>query len=317
MLISPRAERPARRSFNEAALQTGRRTHDLAGEARAAVRASRDDVLLGGALELDWDAFSTASWRAVRPLMFGPEARDDTRVTDALRGLRADANWAYLHPRRHAARLRFEAELAAAVERADTRSLAAHARTAGRTHGVDPTGQVPQWLFAFDAVVIAAYRALALVGSVPSVRGRVVGESSDGDPADLPTARAAVLESVRLWPTTLAILRDGTRPTSWRSRTLPRGTAYVIVSSFFHRDPATLDYADRFAPEIWTDGTADAHPGIVPFSAGPVACPGRTVAVMVAAELVAAWAPFLEPIRPLGSEALPRTLDHTSLQFGM
>jgi cytochrome P450 len=317
VLVSDPGERPARRAFNEAALQTGRPVHDIGPAVRAAARASRDDVLRGAPATLDWDTFATASWRAVRAMMFGPGFSDDPRVTDALRGLRADANWAFLRPPRRSARRHFDAELRTALRAADPQSLAGYARTAEHAHGVDAAGQVPQWLFAFDAVIIAAYRALALVGSDGAVRDAVVEEARDGAPGSLRTARACVLESVRLWPTTLAILRDATRPTGWRSRVLPAGTGFVIVSSFFHRDAAVLPFADRFVPHIWTDGTADDLPGLVPFSAGPVSCPGRPVALTVAAELVGAWADALEPARKLPVAALPRMLDHTTLRFAV
>ena len=89
----------------------------------------------------------------------------------------------------------------------------------------------------------------------------------------------------------------------------------MIVSSFFHRDPARVPFADAFAPEAWLDGRADRHPGIVPFSAGPAACPGRQVAELVGSELLAAAASRLRVVEPLPLADLPRTLDHTSLRF--
>jgi hypothetical protein len=58
--------------------------------------------------------------------------------------------------------------------------------------------------------------------------------AADGHPAaarELPYRRACALESGRLWPTTLAVLRDTTTETSWDGGVLPQGTALVIVGS--------------------------------------------------------------------------------------
>src|SRR6266545_2662491 len=173
----------------------------------------------------------------------------------------------------------------------------------GLRRAANGAGQVPHWLFAFDAAGIAAYRALALVAADP-------GASTD--PAYL---RAAVLESVRLWPTTMVILRDSTAPVDG----FPAGTAYVIVSSYLHRDPA-LPYADRFAPEIWLDGRADDTGALVPFSAGPGTCPGRDLVLFTTGTLLDALldgylfrpVPRLDPAGPL-----PGTLDHTALRFAV
>lgn len=59
-----------------------------------------------------------------------------------------------------------------------------------------------------------------------------------------PYLRAAVLESLRLWPTTPMILRDSTRDTEWDTRqgrfTVPGGTGFAILASGFHRDTDRL-----------------------------------------------------------------------------
>ncbi|WP_300011700.1 cytochrome P450 [Pseudonocardia sp.] len=178
---------------------------------------------------------------------------------------------------------------------------------------VDRVDQIPQWLFAFDPAAMAAYRTLALLVAHPEVLRRALDD--DGQ-----LARAAVLESVRLWPTTAVVLRDTTAPTEWAGATLPTGTSLGIVSSFFHRDGATVPGADRFDPDRWCDGRADDGRTLLPFSAGPVVCPGREVVLYVASTvlrtLLAQVRLTPEPPSPLGPTGpLPRGLDPFALRF--
>src|SRR5690606_16838728 len=146
-------------------------------------------------------------------------------------------------------------------------------------------GQVPHWLFAFDAVTQTAMRTLAMLAAHPLHAIRVREERTDEDQGTqppLPYLRACVLETARLWPTTLVVLRDSTTATSWRGRIMPGQTSVVIVSSFFHRDPTAVAYADRFVPPIWLDGRGEQQPGFVPFSAGPARCPGENLVLFTA-----------------------------------
>jgi cytochrome P450 len=85
-----------------------------------------------------------------------------------------------------------------------------------------------------------------------------------------------------------------TRETAWERGLLPARTTVVVVSSFFHRDERTLPFADRFTPEIWLDGQAQENLSLIPFSAGPGACPGRNLVLLVAG-----------------------TLDHSTLRFSV
>src|SRR5690606_6593620 len=80
----------------------------------------------------------------------------------------------------------------------------------------DPIGQIPQWLFAFDAAGIAALRALALLSTHPEQRATAAAEAQQPHRVEnRPYLRACVLESIRLWPTTPTILRDTTEDTRW------------------------------------------------------------------------------------------------------
>lgn len=312
VLISTGAERAERRRFTEDVLDTGQTRHRHSDAMTAVIRSELAELPSDGAL--GWTDFEACWWRIVRRIVLGDGARDDTVTTDLLRRLRADANWAYLRPRRHRARAHLDARMAHYVARAEPGSLAALAAATPASPSTDRAGQLPHWLFAFDAAGIAAWRTLALLAGHREALERVRAEQ---DP-ELPFARACVLEAVRLWPTTLAVLRDATTPTEWNDETLPAGTALVIVSAAFHRDPDALGEADRFAPELWLDSRGE---DLFPFSAGPARCPGRDVVLHTTATLVGALAgrigatagPVARRLR--SGERMPGTLDHTGLRL--
>ena len=199
VLASHGPVRADRRRYNEAVLDASCPRHQLAARFEAVV-ADEAAAMLAGARRsgvLTWDAFAVAWWRAVRRVVLGDGARDDHELTDLLQSLRADANWAFLVLRRLAVRDRFFARLEAHVARAEPGSLAAVMAATPRSARTAPAGQVPQWLFAFDATGIASFRTLALLAAHPDYAARVRAELEAGA-AELPHLRAAVLESVRL-----------------------------------------------------------------------------------------------------------------------
>ncbi|WHP18032.1 cytochrome P450 [Cellulomonas sp. ES6] len=317
VLIQPSALRPERRLLNEQALDTSEPVHRDAEALLAAVDREAEALAaqVRAAGVLDWSAFAPAFWRIVRSVVLGAGARDDERVTDVIWALREDANWAFLKPRRSRLRHELADRLRAYADRAEPGSLVA--RAAQSPAGADPAGQVPQWLFAFDAAGAAVLRALAVAASRPDVRERLREEAASGA-AMQPYARGSVLESVRLWPTTFVVLRDATAPTVWGSRELPAGTGFAVVSAFVHRDPDRLAFAHGFEPAAWLDGRADADWGLLPFSGGPVSCPGRNVVLLVAGRLLARLAELdltFPRARHLAHDPLPATFDHFGARF--
>jgi cytochrome P450 len=280
VLISEGERRADRRQLNEFVLERGRPLHDLAEPWSKVIHAEAQRMLVAAHGSLDWDTFNRHWWNIVRQVVFGGDASADREVTDLLTRLRMDANWAYAHPRRQRTYTQFLTRLNAqlALERPD--SLASRLADAHADPGVDPVGQVPHWLFAFDAAGIAAFRTLALLATHRTAAERARDES--GDPV-LPYLRACVLESVRLWPTTPALLRENTVDNGWG----PTGTTFFIFTPFFHRDPDHLTYADTFAPDIWLDGRAQQNPALVPFSAGPAVCPGQDLVQFTTSTLLA------------------------------
>ncbi|WP_336206428.1 cytochrome P450 [Nonomuraea sp. LPB2021202275-12-8] len=244
---------------------------------------------------LTWKAFHAAHWRVARRIVLGDAARDDVTLTRLLDRLRGDANWFYLRGRRTDVRNAFQRRLARHLRRAEPGSLAAVLAGTHAAPDVHPEGQVPHWLFAYDAAAMAAYRALALLATHPG-------------PLDAAHLRAAVLESVRLWPTTLAILRDTTVPTEWD---VPEGTVVAIYSPYVNR----AESGDTYRPELWLGG--DTWAG-VPFSGGFARCPGEDLVLFTAATLLETFLREREVFPSVRLEgALPASLDHFRLRFAV
>lgn len=324
VLVSTGVERTARRALQEQALDTSSPVHRFANTFLPVIREEAEAMLrtAEGKGALDWDIFNPAWQRAVRRITFGDAARDDTDLTDMLTRLRKDANWSGLKPKRRQVREEFLRRVQERIHAAEAGSLASVMRGRDGKDPGAPRDQVPQWLFAFETSGIAAFRALALLSTHPNeallARKEITNDTSGG--RRLSFLRAAVLESVRLWPTTPMILRQTTRATTWDPGTMPANCGVLIYVPYFHRDTRRLPLADRFDPALWLRGDDQEDWGVVPFSAGPASCPGRHLVLLCTSVLLARLlqdteftlqdAGRLSPDRPL-----PGTLNNFSLRF--
>ncbi|MBB5916028.1 cytochrome P450 [Nocardia transvalensis] len=328
VLISDEPIRDQRRAANETVLDTSSALHRLA-EPFTRIIGDEAQGMAESALRrghVDAAEFTVAWWRLVRRLVLGVQARDDDAVTDDLWRLRSAANWSFLAPPRARLRERFFSRLYRYVEIAEPDSLAGALARTPAPGGVDPVGQIPHWLFAFDAAGIAVSRALAVLATHPEHHARAVADAADPDVPGLRNyLRACVLESVRLWPTTPAILRDTTEPTTWGDEgsrfTIDGGAALLIAVPAFHRDP-DLPFADAFTPDIWLDGTAEKYPQLVPFGDGPAGCPGRNLVLFTTSTLLAHLVTAMEfrlnsHPRPAPDAPLPLTFNNFGLDFAV
>jgi cytochrome P450 len=322
-LISHGTERAERRKLNEQVLQTDRPVHDLAERFLPVIQEEAQELLarVRHTGELDWDVFIEAWYRTVRRVVLGDSAREDHALTDLLAELRANANWAFLRPADEAQRERFLDRLHEHLARAEPGSLAALMAGIPKSETAAATQQVPQWLFAFDPAGMTSFRTLGLLSTHPRHAERAQEEIATrrNDP-DLPFLRACVLESLRLWPTTPAILRESTVETEWENGVLPAGTSILIFAPYFHRDDEKLDYADRFTPELWLRERDENDWPLVPFSGGAGVCPARNLVLLLTSNMLAAVLDGRElrqrpPTRLLKSQPLPATLNNYTFRF--
>ncbi|MEM9048954.1 MAG: cytochrome P450 [Pseudomonadota bacterium] len=101
----------------------------------------------------------------------------------------------------------------------------------------------------------------------------------------LSLTRAAVQETLRLYPPVPMLLRETAHPETWRGRRLPRGTLVILSPWHLHRHRRFWTEPDAFHPERWR--TAPAPAAYIPFSAGPRICPGAGFAMMEVTLLLA------------------------------
>jgi cytochrome P450 len=324
VLVSTGTERTARRALQEQALDASSPVHRLAGTLLPVIHDEAENMLHAAAAKgiLDWDLFNAIWQRAVRRIVFGESAREDTLLTEMLTRLRKDANWSALKPLRKSVRQDFLRRVEERIGTAAPGSLASVMRGRQEQDTTAPRDQVPQWLFALETSGMAAFRALALLSTHGNAallaREEIANDTTGG--RHLPFLRAAVLESVRLWPTTPMILRQATRDVTWDTGTMPAKCGVMIFVPYFHRDSRRLPGADRFDPALWLRDTDQEDWGVVPFSAGPVSCPGRQLTLLLTSALLSRLltdtfftlqdGPRLSPERPL-----PAELDHFSLRF--
>ncbi|MEO3758715.1 cytochrome P450 [Mycobacterium sp. B14F4] len=324
VLISRGPIRQQRRELNESALDSGAEIHRLA-EPFGAVVAEEARELASSAVargHFDSAQFMAAWWRIVRRVVLGDRARDDSLVTDALMRLRKAGNWSFLSLPHYRARAKFLDGLYRYVEDPEPGSLASAVAQTPSSGAVDPVGQMPQWIFAFDAAGMALLRAMAVLATHPAERIRALEDAVEPERVSVrPYLRGCVLESVRLWPTTPTILRDTTDDTSWSDGSvIAKGAGLMIVTPAFHRDEDLLPFAHSFAPHIWLDGTAQRYPQLVPFSAGPAECPGRSLVLLVTSTLLAHLLSVMDielisTPKPAPERPLPMTLNQLTLDF--
>jgi cytochrome P450 len=325
VLISRGPERAERRRFNEDVLDTDRPMHRLAARFADVIEEEAITLIAEARQrdELDWPTFNAAWFRIVRRVMLGDAARDDVELTRTHARLRAYANLAFMQPQRHALRAAFLARVRGYLSRAEPGSLAEVMASAHQTVVTEPEHQVPHWMFAADPAGMTTFRTLALLAAHPEHQRRARDEVAHRDQTpELPFLRRCVLESLRLWPTTPAILRQTSTATSWEAGTMPANTGLLVYTPYFHRDDRHLDIADQFAPAVWSEERTSSDWPFVPFSEGPVGCPAQHLVLMLTSTMLAELLrldAFHErvPVKLQRGRPLPRMLDPYTLRFAL
>jgi hypothetical protein len=321
-LVSNPPERKGRRAFNEKVLEDGCPVHSMSASFMKVVDEEIRDLLDTCGDELTWDAFFQSWYRIVRRIVLGDGARDDEKLTDMLEKLRSSANWAFLHPGHGKLNESFHKRLNEHLARAEPGTLAERIAQVPQTDETAPSHQVAHYFFAFDPGGMTVFRTLALLATHAQARLRVeeeiAGRDADGR-RDLSFTRACIVETLRLYATTPAILRETTQDVEWEGGVIPKNTSILIFAPFFHRDDETDPDAHRFVPERWMHKDPADRPPLVPFSAGPGVCPARHFVPMIASAAVAAVMQArdleLNEARISSDEPLPGTLDQYTLTF--
>lgn len=323
-----------RRRFTEAVLDTAETAHRL-GDRFAEVAVAETVELLEeidreGPRELGYDEFHRGMRRIVRTVVLGNSARDDDELTGLLATLMSEANGLPSERSEHFEL--FMDRIRAYLALAEPESLIGLVGEAPSTPDTRIEGQIAHWLFALqDTLAANVLRALALIASHPDQRARVEAELEDaessgglaaaGAVAGLDYLRACLQEAMRLWPTTPLLSRETLADLTWNGATVPAGTQVLIFNTFHHRDRERIEYADRFAPEEWTEGDAARDWSFNHFSHGPQGCPGVNLALLVGSTVLAhlltrtspqLTEPALDPGRPL-----PHMLDVFRLRFAL
>ncbi|HSX66462.1 cytochrome P450 [Nocardioides sp.] len=276
-----------RRAFAEAVLQTGSPLHSLA-ETFASVAAAEADGLLAGG-DLSFQAINASFQRLTRRVVLGADAADDNALTDALGELMAAGNKMPGEPAEGYDA--FHARLAAYVAAPDASALTGLIAGAPSTDETDVPGQLIHWLFAMgDTLPTNLYRALALLSAHPEALARVRAEA-DAAGSGTGTVEAVagsaylagcILEAMRLWPTTALFGRVQAEEVRWKNgQKTPAGTQLLIHNLFNHRNRERVPYADQFAPEEWSEGSAGDDWSFNFFSHGPQGCPGAGMSIFL------------------------------------
>ncbi|MGR3199814.1 MAG: cytochrome P450 [Paracoccus sp. (in: a-proteobacteria)] len=113
--------------------------------------------------------------------------------------------------------------------------------------------------------------------------------------AALKDTRAVFREALRLYPAVAMFVREATGEDTFRGRRVPRGAQLTVSPWHLHRHRRLWSRPDDFDPGRWTtpEGKASARIAYIPFSAGPRACPGASLAmaegVIMLASIVGRW----------------------------
>ncbi len=274
-----------RRAFAEAVLQTSSPLHSLASTFATAAAEEAETLLAAG--DLTYEAINSAFQRLTRRVVLGAAAADDTALTDQLGELMAAGNKMPGEPA--PGYEEFHARLAAYVEAPDASALTGLVAGAPSTDETDVPGQLIHWLFAMgDTLPTNLYRALALLSVHPDALARVRAEADAAAANDVEAIAGSaylagcILEAMRLWPTTALFGRVQAEEVRWKNgQKTPAGTQLLIHNLFNHRNRARIPFADRFAPEEWSEGTAGEDWSFNFFSHGPQGCPGYGLSIFL------------------------------------
>jgi cytochrome P450 len=279
-----------RRAFAEAVLKPGSPAHPLARRFAALAVEAADDLLaarVGTAEPLRFDVLNAAFQRLTRRVVFGDAAADDDGLSEQLGELMSAGN---KMPGKPAEGYEgFHARIAAYAAEADPDALVGMIASAPHDDETDVPGQLIHWLFAMgDTLPANLFRALGLLATHPEALERVRAEIGTKKLTTVRTVTGStylagcILEAMRLWPTTALFGRVQAEDFRWKNgQKTPAGTPLLIHNLFNHRNRDRVPFADRFAPEEWSEGAAGDDWLFNFFSHGPQGCPGAGMSIFL------------------------------------
>jgi cytochrome P450 len=223
-------------------------------------------------------------------VIFGDAARDDQRLTGLLERLMGEANRVVALSRGDDY-YAFYGALEQHVRDPQPESLMARFADAPHTDETRVVQQIPHWIFAMrDTLGANVYRGLAAIVSDPAIGERVREELTGIDPRPgaidgLRYLERCLQEAMRLWPTTPLLARETTTDTTLAGEPVDEGTQVMLLNVFNHRDPETVEDADRIVPERWIARVRDLR--FNHLSNGRQDCPGGPLVLLLGKAVLA------------------------------
>ena len=129
---------------------------------------------------------------------------------------------------------------------------------------------------------------LYLMALYPEWQDRLAEEAQSWDASDfskiskLRMSRDVFRESLRLYPPVPMMVRQNTRPETFRERDIKPGGQMILSAWHLHRHERLWDNPDGFDPTRWAsdNGKKCAREAYVPFSSGPRVCTGAGFAMV-------------------------------------
>lgn len=158
-----------------------------------------------------------------------------------------------------------------------------------------------------ETVASAMTWALALLAERPAqwrilqaeADAVLTGEASLTTLGSLTAARAALDETMRLYPPAWLITRNALEGAELGGYEVPSGSLVILSPWLLHRHPAIWDAPNVFRPQRFREGTIDRG-AFIPFGAGPRQCIGRDFAYSEAVLMLAMLAREFEIEYPTG-----------------